>query len=129
MFTSGTTADPKGVVLTQKNVLANVEAALRMLNVGPDWRFLSVLPLSHMYELTGGMLAPLSSGASIFYVPSASPLAIGRALQDYQITTILTVPQLLVLLLERIRRAAAVESLGRRLAGRSRPLRWAVGIG
>ena len=116
VFTSGTTADPKGVVLTQKNVLANVEAALRMLNVGPDWRFLSVLPLSHMYELTGGMLAPLSSGASIFYVPSASPLAIGRALQDYQITTILTVPQLLVLLLERIRRAAAVEGKAKTLA-------------
>ncbi|MGO8869960.1 MAG: AMP-binding protein [Acidimicrobiales bacterium] len=109
VFTSGTTADPKGVVLTQKNVLANVGAALRVIPVGPDWRFLSVLPLSHMYELTGGMLAPLSSGASIVYVPSVSPRAIASALQEYHITTILAVPQLLVLMLEQITQGAAAE--------------------
>jgi long-chain acyl-CoA synthetase len=116
VFTSGTTADPKGVVLTQKNMLSNVEGALRMLHVGPDWRFLSVLPLSHMYELTGGMLAPLSNGASIFYVPSASPLAIARALQDYHITSILAVPELLILMLKQINQAAAAEGKQKALA-------------
>jgi long-chain acyl-CoA synthetase len=109
VFTSGTTADPKGVVLTQQNLLANVEAGLRVVDVRPDWRFLSVLPLSHMYELTGGMLVPLARGAGIFYVPSASPVAIARGLQDYHITTILAVPQLLSLLLERIEQAAAAK--------------------
>lgn len=116
VFTSGTTADPKAVVATQRGILANAEAALRVVNVTPDWRFLSVLPLSHMYELTGGTLAPLSSGASIFYVPAASPSAIGRALQDYRITTVLAVPELLVLLLERIRQAAATEGKAKKLA-------------
>jgi long-chain acyl-CoA synthetase len=116
VFTSGTTADPKGVVLTQRNVLANAESALRLLHVGPDWRFLSVLPLSHMYELTGGLLAPLSNGASIFYVPSSSPSALLRALQEYHVTTILAIPQLLVLLLERIRAAAAEEGKAKTLA-------------
>ena len=117
VFTSGTTADPKGVVLTQRNVLANAEGALRVVHVGPDWRFLSVLPLSHMYELTGGLLAPLSNGASIFYVPSSSPSALlRRSLQDYDITTILAIPQLLVLLLERIRAAAAEKGKTKALA-------------
>ncbi len=116
VFTSGTTADPKGVVLTQENLLANVEAALRVVDVHPDWRFLSVLPLSHMYELTGGLLAPLAKGAGVFYVPSASPIAIARGLQDYHITTILAVPQLLSLLLERVEQRAAVEGRTRTLA-------------
>jgi long-chain acyl-CoA synthetase len=115
VFTSGTTADPKGVVLTQRNILANAEAALRVVNVRPDWRFLSVLPLSHMYELTGGTVAVLAHGASIYYVPSASPLALARGLQDYHITTILAVPQLLVLLLKRIEQAAAAEGHARAL--------------
>jgi len=121
VFTSGTTANPKGVLLTQGNILANAEAASRVVTVKPDWRFLSVLPLSHMYELTGGMLAPLLNGASIFYIPSVSPLVIAEALQEYHITTILAVPQLLVLLLERIRQASLEE-------GRSAQLRWALQV-
>jgi long-chain acyl-CoA synthetase len=116
VFTSGTTADPKGVVLTQGNLLSNAEAALRVVDVHPDWRFLSVLPLSHMYELTGGLLAPLAKGAGVFYVPSASPVAIARGLQDYQITTILAVPQLLSLLLERVEQMAAAEGRTKTLA-------------
>ncbi len=102
--------------MTQENLLANVEAALRVVDVHPDWRFLSVLPLSHMYELTGGLLAPLAKGAGVFYVPSASPIAIARGLQDYHITTILAVPQLLSLLLERVEQRAAVEGRTRTLA-------------
>ncbi len=108
VFTSGTTADPKGVVLTQRNILADAEAALRVVHVRPDWRFLSVLPLSHMYELTSS-IAVLSHGAGIFYVPSASPVALARGMQDYRITTILAVPQLLSLLLERVEQMAAAE--------------------
>jgi long-chain acyl-CoA synthetase len=116
VFTSGTTADPKGVVLSQANVLANVEGVQQALTISPDWRFLSVLPLSHMYELTGGCLVELSSGASIFYLPRVTPLAIARGLQDYHITTILTVPQLLTLFLQRIRQTAVARGQGKTLA-------------
>jgi long-chain acyl-CoA synthetase len=115
VFTSGTTADPKGVVLTQTNVLANVQGVQQALIIDPDWRLLSVLPLSHMYELTG-TLAVLSSGASIYYVPRVTPLAIAGALQEYRITTILAIPQLLILLLERIRQGAALEGKTKTLA-------------
>ena len=110
VFTSGTTADPKGVMLTQRNILANVSGVQEALTIDPNWRALSVLPLSHMYELTG-CLALLSGGASIFYVPRVTPLAIVRGLKDYQITVMLAVPQLLIQFLERIRQAA--EQTGR----------------
>lgn len=109
VFTSGTTADPKGVVLTQGNLLTNVRGVQQALDINPNWRLLSVLPLSHMYELTGGCLAPLSRGTSIFYLPRVTPLAIARGMHDYRITTILAVPQLLTLFLQRIRQTAKAQ--------------------
>jgi long-chain acyl-CoA synthetase len=66
VFTSGTTAAPKGVVISQKAILSNLFGLNQVLVIESDWRFLSVLPLSHMYELTAGCMAPLSRGASIF---------------------------------------------------------------
>ena len=68
VFTSGTTADPKGVVLSHANILSNADGILERIRVGEEWRFLSVLPLSHMYEMSAS-LASLSCGASIFYMP------------------------------------------------------------
>lgn len=108
VFTSGTTADPKGVVLTQGNVLANVTGILERITVTDDWRLLSVLPLSHMYEMTG-TLAVLARGAGVFYLPQVTPLAIGRALVDYRINTLLAIPELLTLMLAAIRQGAADE--------------------
>ncbi len=119
IFTSGTTADPKGVALTQKNLLTNIYGIQQRITINADWRLLSVLPLSHAYELTGS-LAVLSKGASIFYMPRVTPPAIARALQDYRITTILAIPQLLILLLERIRQAAAEEGKSHALAAASK---------
>lgn len=109
VFTSGTTAAPKGVVLTQKNILANVYASKRALTVDQDWRFMSVLPLSHMYELTGGCTVPLASGASVYYLSRVTPGAIAKGLKEYKITIMLAVPQLLVLFLDKIRKTAASE--------------------
>jgi long-chain acyl-CoA synthetase len=112
IFTSGTTAEPKGVVLTQGNILSNVSGVQQALDIDPNWRLLSVLPLSHMYELTGGCLAPLSSGTSLFYLPRVTPIAIARGIHDYNITTMLAVPQLLTLFLQRIRQTATGEGRG-----------------
>jgi long-chain acyl-CoA synthetase len=106
VFTSGTTADPKGVVLTQSNLLANIAALLERIDVPPWWRLLSVLPLSHTYELTGS-LTVLVRGACIYYPANVSPLEIRRSLVDFEITTILAIPQLLTLMLDEIRQRAA----------------------
>ena len=54
MFTSGTTGDPKGVMLTHRNLTANIEGISQYISCDPSSRLLSILPLSHMYEQMGG---------------------------------------------------------------------------
>lgn len=108
VFTSGTTAAPKGVVLTQANILNNVLGIQRAIAIDPDWRLLSVLPLSHMYELTGS-LSVISKGASIFYLKQVTPSAIAKALVEYRISVMLAIPQLLGLMMGSIEQIAKNE--------------------
>ena len=115
VFTSGTTAAPKGVVLTQGNVLANIDGILRRIEVEPTWRFLSVLPLSHMYEFTG-TLATLSRGASVAHLARVTPATIAEGLVDYEITAMLAIPQLLTLMLQAVRQQAERQHVARPLA-------------
>jgi long-chain acyl-CoA synthetase len=115
VFTSGTTAAPKGVVLTQPTILANVEGVRAAFKLKPSWRFLSILPLSHMYELTIGCLTLLSAGCGIFYVAHITPSAIARGLKEYRITSILAVPQVVTLFLQRIRQTAAAQGQTKKL--------------
>jgi len=65
LFTSGTTGQAKGVMLSHANLLSNVEAVVRTLEFGPKDRFLSILPLHHTFESMGGLLCPLRVGASV----------------------------------------------------------------
>lgn len=95
IFTSGTTGAPKGVVLTHGNILANVEAINRVLPSEPDFRLLSLLPLSHMFEQTVGLLLPLRGGASVYYPATRQPTALFGDLAEQRITTVLLVPQAL----------------------------------
>src|SRR6266478_6121673 len=74
-YTSGTAGRPKGVMLTHGNILANVSACERLRLARSDDVFLSLLPLSHMFERTGGYYLPLSIGAKVAYVRSVSQLA------------------------------------------------------
>ena len=67
LFTSGTTATPKGVLLTHGNIATNLMAMCQMIFVGIDDIFLSVLPLHHTYECTCGFLCPFYRGASVAY--------------------------------------------------------------
>jgi len=59
VFTSGTTGSPKGVTLTHRNILSNVLSSVDIFPKGVGWRFLSLLPLSHMFEQTVGLFIPL----------------------------------------------------------------------
>jgi len=69
VYTSGTTGVSKGVLLTHKNILSSIKGGLFYVDpeIGKE-RFLSVLPLAHTYESSLGLLAPMSFGASIYYV-------------------------------------------------------------
>ena len=70
IHTSGTTGMPKGVELTHKNILFNVQGAKEYVDIGPNDRFLSFLPLSHALERTAGYYVPILSGAAIYYAES-----------------------------------------------------------
>ena len=65
LFTSGTTSNAKGVMLTSRNLAENINAATAYAKVYPEDRFFSVLPLHHTYESTIGFLLPMAGGSSI----------------------------------------------------------------
>lgn len=104
LFTSGTTLEPKGVVLPHRAFMANVEGIIRVLGPTDDDRLVSVLPLHHAFEFTAGMLAPLAVGASITYLETVSSESIVGTLKETRATVLLGVPRLYELILEGIRR-------------------------
>jgi len=102
LYTSGTTGNSKGVMLTNKNLLSNVEACSEIIKVTTEDRFLSLLPLAHTYECTVGFLFPFSKGASISYIEGApTPRILMDALGKVKPTLVLSVP----LLIEKIYRS------------------------
>lgn len=93
IYTSGTTSKPKGVMLSHRNLCTQVAMEYDLFPVYPDDVFLSILPLSHTYECSVGMLYPFSVGASVVYLdrpPTASNLM--PALRDVRPTIMLSVP-------------------------------------
>ncbi len=123
VFTSGSTGDPKGVVLSHRNVASNVMALKEAWQIGSGYRLLSMIPLSHMFEQTVGFLAPFVSGSSVVYVASVRPYQIVKALQAETINVIVTVPAFLSLLHRRIMEKAAASHYQKILEGQLRLVR------
>ena len=71
-YTSGTTADPKGVVLTHRNYTSNVEQSLTLVDINEHWRTLIILPLDHCFAHVAGFYTMMSYGASFGTVPSGT---------------------------------------------------------
>ena len=69
-YTSGTTADPKGIMLTHRNYTANVEQALTLMTIPPTFRTLIILPLDHCFAHVAGFYSFMASGASVGTVQS-----------------------------------------------------------
>ena len=102
IYTSGTTGRSKGVMLTHTNLLSNAVQSGTVHKVVPEDRWLSVLPLAHVYEFTIGMLVTLLNGAMVQYIDRAPTAAyLGPVLQKLKPTTMLTVP----LIIEKIYRS------------------------
>ena len=98
VYTSGTTGDPKGVMLSHRNISSNVTSLTSVVPLGPETRLLSILPLSHMYGLNPGFLAPLVMGASVVYPTSLQPPVLARTFRERRVTMLLAVPQIVKLL-------------------------------
>ena len=93
IYTSGTTGKSKGVMLTHRNLVFNATKVQTIQPVNQEDVFLSILPLSHTYENTLGMILPVLTGASVFYLekpPTASALL--PALEVVRPTIMLSVP-------------------------------------
>lgn len=93
IYTSGTTGLPKGVMLTQKNLYANVISCTKTLPITEDDVFLSYLPYSHIYERTAGYYLALFCGSKIYFAQSID--TIGVQMQEVRPTMVITVPRLL----------------------------------
>jgi len=93
IYTSGTTGRSKGVMLTHKNISFNALKGRRIQYLDENDRFLSVLPLSHTYENTLGLILPMLSGACVYYLQKPpTPTVLIPALELVRPTAMLTVP-------------------------------------
>ena len=95
-YTSGTTADPKGILLTHRNYTANVEQGSSVINIGRGEIMLIILPMDHCFAHVAGFYTMMSYGGSIATVPGKTPTAQLRniipTMQEIHPNVMLTVP-------------------------------------
>jgi long-chain acyl-CoA synthetase len=92
-YTSGTTSDPKGVMLSARSISSNVEFAIKHMPNQPGWHILSMLPLGHMYGMAFEFLYPLASGCHIFFLgKTPTPSVLIKALSEVKPYMLVTVP-------------------------------------
>lgn len=93
LFTSGTTSQSKIVMLSQRNIMLDVQRGAKPFNLTPDDKFLSMLPLHHMFECNAGFLVPLFSGCSIYF--SQGIRYIAEEFKEQEPTVIICVPRVI----------------------------------
>ncbi|MCK5780222.1 MAG: AMP-binding protein, partial [Psychrilyobacter sp.] len=94
LYTSGTTGDPKGVMLTMGNLMSNINTIVKFGLFHDYDRALALLPLHHVLPLMGSLMAPLYVGATVVIVDDLSSNGIKTALQKHKITLFVGVPRL-----------------------------------
>ncbi|MFP4459676.1 MAG: AMP-dependent synthetase/ligase, partial [Candidatus Zixiibacteriota bacterium] len=94
IYTSGTTGSPKGVMLSHRNIVGDIESIVPVYDFTPDDTFLSVLPVHHSFEATGGFLTPISIGCGICYARALRAKEILEDIEASNATIMLGVPLL-----------------------------------
>jgi long-chain acyl-CoA synthetase len=102
LYTSGTTADPKGVMLTHANLVGEATSVLAVVKVGPEDALLGILPMFHVLAQMANLFLPLFNGARVVYLETLNTTELLRALQERDITVFCVVPQFFYLIHERI---------------------------
>jgi long-chain acyl-CoA synthetase len=111
VFTSGTTADPRGVVITHGNILANLELLERQISgylkyerIFHPLRFLNLLPLSHVFGQFLGIFLPQLLAGTVFFQDVLNPTEVMRTIREERISVVVAVPRLMESLKEKIER-------------------------
>lgn len=99
LYTSGTSGNPKGVMLTYGNLQSDVDAAIEQARLKHQHRFLGIIPLFHAFGFTAMMLAPIQLGASINYIARFSAVATLQAIREHQASLVFGVPSMFATLL------------------------------
>ena len=114
VFTSGTTSEPRGVVITHGNLLANLEVLEKEINRYRRWerffhplRFLDLLPLSHVFGQLLGIFLPQILGGTSVFLDTLNPAEVIRAIHDERVSVLVTVPRLVESLQYQIERDLA----------------------
>jgi long-chain acyl-CoA synthetase len=107
LYTSGTTSDPKGVVLTHGNLLAEAEAVFARLQLDENDSILGVMPLYHSLAQLANLLLPFIVGARVIYLEEISASEMLKALRERQPTLFCCVPQFFYLIHQRVLRQVA----------------------
>ncbi len=116
LYTSGTTSDPKGVVLTHGNLLAEREAAFQIVDLSERDSILGVLPLFHALAQLANLLLPLTVGARVVFLETVSSGEILRGLAERNLTAFCCVPQFYYLIYQRLTRRISESSAIKRMA-------------
>lgn len=116
IYTSGTTGSAKGVVLSHRNLASNVITCYHSCKRTEKDRWLSILPMAHTLEMTLGMLYPMYTGSTVYYLPKppAAPLLL-KAMKIVKPTTMLTVP----MIIEKVYKGSVLPTIQK-----SRTLSW-----
>jgi long-chain acyl-CoA synthetase len=116
-YTSGTMGSSKGVVLNQRNIVANMMDMCKAVYIGKEDTFLSVLPLHHTYECTCGMLTPLYRGCTLAYCENLRYLA--DHMREFRPTIMLGVPLLFHSIHRKIQDGIRQKGKGKFLVGKT----------
>ncbi len=102
LYTSGTTADPKGVMLTHSNLVGEANSVLTVIKIDSNDALLGILPMFHVLAQMANLFLPLFNGARVVYLETLNTTELLRALQERDITAFCVVPQFFYLIHERI---------------------------
>jgi long-chain acyl-CoA synthetase len=119
LYTSGTTADPKGVVLTHANLDAECSSALAVVDCGERDTVLGVLPLFHALAQMANLLVPYSVGAKVVYLETINSTSLLNALQERGISMFVCVPQFFYLIHQRVMGEVAKAGAAKRVLFRA----------
>jgi long-chain acyl-CoA synthetase len=120
VYTSGTTGDPKGVILLHRNFLAAAEGGLKVFDLGPADTLLSFLPYSHVLERVDGIFTPTCAGCTIVLARSIDPASLMEDIRQVRPTVMLGVPRIFDRVFDGVN-----DLLGKQPAYKQALFRWA----